>query len=559
MRLLNENHYKIEELKYDYYSGSITEEEYRQAFPEMLQIDERYIGFSKLYSQYVFVRESEDRSFLYTGGWETLLTRQTPNYFLLLVLLILITPIFCDEYSCNMNEILITQKGSAKKQVATKMAVAFVLTFLLVALVQFMELGYSSFMYGLPNGIFSIQSLRSFGDSPMQVTLWQAFWFQFALKELGFLFAAVIILFLSVFLKKGSLTIMSGIAILHLPFLAISNHDFFLRVPGPWAMIIGSIYLNEHQSAIDSKTLQIVFAFSLSVMVLLSLAIRRENTNWHCKKQMKFLTLCLFCLLLSGCTRNAECVCYNYALSDCYETTDYLISGDFSQNTILNKQTGVEVPFPLSGVSNVNASCNPQFFGIGNEVYYLRSSFVHPNAGYENILLETDYVKLDLSSWKETILYHWGKETNWFFGLLTKPKPQVDPFTIEPLFLYGHDLYYRKSGMLEIMRMSLYTGVTEKVLISSSIDIAYDGSNIIYLDNYNRLCVFNLDTGGEQTFDSVIASRFFLYDGLIYFMNLRDNGNFYIWYPETDTLVEATTIPDLIQVQIYYQREDQNG
>ena len=138
MERLDSVHQELEQLKMDYYSGDISEEDYRSGFDRLQPEDAKYTGFSKLYSQYIYVRESADRSFLYTGGWETLLTDWEPDYLMLMLLILLLTPIFCEEYACNMDDILRTQKHSARHHVGAKLAVALCLTGALTAVVQMM-------------------------------------------------------------------------------------------------------------------------------------------------------------------------------------------------------------------------------------------------------------------------------------------------------------------------------------------------------------------------------------------------------------------------------------
>ena len=90
-------HADIAQLKDDYYAGNITEAQYRHDFDRLSVEDAKYTGLAKLYTQYIFVREMAERSFLYPGGWEVLLTAQEPDYRFLLALVILLTPLFCED------------------------------------------------------------------------------------------------------------------------------------------------------------------------------------------------------------------------------------------------------------------------------------------------------------------------------------------------------------------------------------------------------------------------------------------------------------------------------
>ena len=522
MDRLNTIHQNLEQLKLDYYAGDITEEAYRTNFDVLSVEDARYIGFSKLYSQYIFVREAEERSFLYTGGWEVLLTDWEPDYLFLLLLIMVLTPIFCEEYACRMHEILLTQKRSAKYQVLTKVCVALTLVFVLTAVLQLMDLAYCAVVFGLPDGHYALQSLRSFGDSIRNLTLWQAFWLQFALKELGYLYAAVIILFFAVLLKKFSLTLMSSMAVLILPFLTVDNRDF-LSIPGPWALTIGSLYLN------SGTELGILLMMVLAILVVMLFVIRRSNTNWQLKGHLCLLAV--LALVLTGCGQQEETILYNRAAADQYETDKYLLVTSYDGATMTDKVTGITYDIPL----NPAATCENTLYGVGDIVYYLRTTTHYPSAGWDTVETDVDLVELDLETMQESVVYQWNEEPKWFFGLLNRNSLAPDSYTVELLFLHGDTMYYVDASQSTLNRMNLKTGRYELVLQELySQDIAYDGQNLYYLDSYNRLVIHDLDTDKSQSIDEVVAGEFMLAEEGICFQNRRESGTWCLWIPNSE-------------------------
>ena len=91
MERLNLVHQQLGQVQADYYAGLLEEGEFRREYEKLLAEDETFAGFSQLYTQYLHVREAEDRYFLYTGGWEVLLGKFTPDYLFLLVLVIFVS------------------------------------------------------------------------------------------------------------------------------------------------------------------------------------------------------------------------------------------------------------------------------------------------------------------------------------------------------------------------------------------------------------------------------------------------------------------------------------
>ncbi len=548
MERLNSVHHELEQLKQSYYSGDVTEAEYREAFDRLSAEDAKYIGFSKLYNQYIFVRESDDRSFLYTGGWKVLLTDQSPDYLFMLVLIILLTPIFCEEYACRMNEILLTQKRSAKYQVLAKVAVALILTFVLTMLLQSFSFIYCATRFGLPNGTFSLQSIRSFGSTVKHMNLWQAFCLQLALKVVGYLYAAIVILLLSVLLKKFALTLMTAIGILPLPLLTAGGAESFLSVPAPWALTVGSVYLNGGKNELSRTQIGLQLLLSFILIFVMLYLIYKRNTNWQLKKRKHFgvAALCVLPLLLIGCVKSEETVIYNRATADRYETDAFIVTTGLDGATIMDKTTGTSYAFPLSPLEGEIVTCGRTVYGKGDNVWYLRTTTHYPTAGWDTITTDCDLVKLELDTMKESVVYQWNEETDWFFGLLDRSSKEPDSFSIELLFIHGRKMYYVDTSQATLNCMNLNSGDYEVILSEMySTDVAYDGSNLYYLDSYNRLVIHNADTCIKQAVDEVVAKDFLLTNDGVLFQNRRDHLAIYSWNNTTNEITEISEIDSL--------------
>ena len=521
MERLNAVHQELEQLKMDYYSGEVSEEDYRTNFDRLQQEDAKYTGFSKLYSQYIYVRELADRSFLYTGGWETLLTVWEPDYLMLMFLILLLTPIFCEEYTCNMDDILRTQKHSAGHHVGAKLTVALCLAGALTAAVQVMELAFCTSRFGLPHGDFSLQSVVSFGNSPWKLSLWEAFWVQFGLKELGYLYCAVLILFLSVLLKKFSLTLMASVALLPLPFLTLEP-SAFLTVPGPWVLTIGSLCLRDGQ-------LPSLIVVGL-LMIGMTLFLHQKSSNHQLRRRLLPCAILILLPILAGCTNEPSSVIWNRSESNTYETERYSIRMDYDGATLTDPADGTQMDFPLDPAANVTITCGSSIFGRGDTVWYLRTTTHQPYAGWDTIHTDCDLVKLDLTTMQESVVYQWNEDQTWFFGLLDRESTAPNSFLFELLFVHGDKVYYLDSMEYAVMSMDLLTGRTDVVLSSlNSQDLAYDGENLYYLDSYNRLVIHNLYSGTKQAIDEVVANEFLLTLDGIFFQNRRANSAIYFW------------------------------
>lgn len=549
MARLNTAHMEMESLRRNYYLGHVDEETYRRRFEELLPTNDAYPGFVELYTQYIYVREApEQRYFLYPGGWESLLTDQEPDYLLLLLLIILLTPMFCEEYSSRMDQLLLAQKRSAGSQAFYKTGLAALTAVVLTTVIQVFHLVYCAAVFGLPHGDYPLQSLVSFGGSVKALNLWQAFGLQFALKLLGYLYAAMLILALSVLLRKFALTLTAGIVLLPLPFLTVTNNHVFLRVPGPWALTLGSIYLNGSGTYYDggrfTEVRELEFGelgiYTAAVCALLLLGLWylwRKNSNAYLtgRPRRRLAALCaalLFAGLLTGCGgEDAERTVYNSTSDQLYATDRYaaIVSYAFPL-TLIERETGVRHELPLDAHSGVTAFGGYSVYGRDNQLYYFKTVRFHPEVSSEGIEETVSLMALDLDTLSETTVYEWDSSIDWFFGLLDRPGVENTAGAITSFFLRDGYLYYADSfAGSELSRMNLLTGQTEIYLSDISLQFSYDGERLYYTDGYNRLVVYDMDSRQARAIDEVVTTSLALIPRGLCYLNARDSNTLYRW------------------------------
>lgn len=567
MLRLNTANMKLEKLKTDYYAGRVSEEDFRSQFDVLAAENADYPGFSKLYTQYIYVRETDQRYFLYTGGWEVLFGNQDPDYLFLLLLVFLIAPIFCQEYGNQMDQILLTQRKSAKYQWQIKVGVALLLTFVLTALLQAFELGYCAIRFGLPHWDYSLQSLYSFGGAKKEMQLWQAFLLQFALKELGYLYATLFILNVSVLVKKYAFTLMAGIVTLPIPFLTVNSHAVLRQIPAPWALTIGSIYLNGDGLRISGgeavpvpemtwNQLQQVVAFSILICLMMLMCIRHKNANYHVRRRTpKAVAAVLAVMLLcTGCgSQEVEKIYYNANRSGCFESERYILfSNDLDSIYFIDKQTGKSHDFPMDAFRGETATAKGSFYYKDGELYYLKAEQQAPNGNSEGLSDHYALVALDIATMEERVVYRWSDSNKWFFGLLDKESTEPNTFSLNTFFLHGNKMFYLVNS--ELYAMDLQNGTYELFmeLPNSSANVAYDGENLYYTDQYNRLVMHELSSGAVMPMEKVVARKFVWTPEGIYFLNIRDNNSLYYWNEATQT---AEKLDDTSAYDLYWDEK----
>ena len=129
-----------------------------------------------MFEQYNGIQESkENRWFLYTNGWDGLLSHDSLNLLFFLLLLLLITPVFCQEYESGMNELIMTEPIGAKHHALHKVVLVVLAVCALCLLDNGMRFLFYDLKYGLPHGNYPLQSLSYFAKSTRRATLIGAF------------------------------------------------------------------------------------------------------------------------------------------------------------------------------------------------------------------------------------------------------------------------------------------------------------------------------------------------------------------------------------------------
>ncbi len=538
MTRLNRIHSALEMLRSDYYTGQISLEDFQAQYPALMTQDQDFSGFSHLYTQYIYVRGADNRYFLYTGGWEVLLGDWEADHLLLLGLIFLLAPIFCQEYGCGMDQLLLTQKKSAYSQWRAKLVLALMISLFLVTAQQLFEICYCALRFGLPHWDYPLQSLQTFGENTMQLRLWQALGLQYGLKLVGYGYCAVLLLAICVLVKKYALALMAGIGILNLPFLTVSGTEAFLRVPAPWALTVGSVYLKPSVvqqdftgtevtifHAISWKELGWLLAGVAVILLVLVAFIHRKNLNFHCRKGLALLALVP--VLLSGCAGEGEPVCFNSRDCDWFAEGSLVAYSEIDA-ILVDQQAKTYTAFPLDAFAGEAVNNGTAFFRRGDQVYYLRRDGILNSGGSPWRRGHHSLMALDVHTLEESIRYEWNDQQVWFFGLLKWTPTQTASYAGTPFFLHGDWLYYGDND--GIFRQSMTTGTAERYLTQSGANnFAYDGKSLYYTDAYGRLVIHDLDTQQQRLEETVVAQDFRLTPEGILYLNLQKNQTLHLW------------------------------
>lgn len=573
------------QMLYDaYYDGTLAENSFQQQLASLNLELGREQGFQILYDQYLYIHENpENRYFLPTNGWHGLLAGGILNFFLVALLLLLVTPVFCHEYSCQMELLLLTARQGRKCIYEKLLLVLLVMTGIFIGY-SALRYGFYAINYGLPHGEYPLQSIPYFGNSTKTISLQSAFLFLCAVQWFGCLFLCVIILFLSAITKKYALTVFLTTAAVILPYLGFSETTNYL-LPAPLSYLLGSGFLKGSEFCTDFLTGELTAVFeeisistfavtwTISIflcMIGILLLLHQHQNRWNTAHIRKKGSILLFCCLMAGCFSGCEKTSeikgiYNQVTSETYEyngnryyydidTLQFLCEGSGFSGTELFTRT------PMRFLSSSRVW--PCLFGAGTKIYYMQEtidSYVNRVGRFSSTIQTISIIEVDTVDFQEKIIFEQNiSDGRSYLGIEIPLIEKWDfLFTCTGFFLNQHSLFFVGNDIRQFDRMS---GKLSVLPISSEKNIAFDGEFIYFIGDDSTLMRYDPVEKKSIPLSGVTASEFYLAEHGIYFLNRKDQNK--IYFCNTDGTGSSMILNDSVNSfslsgqKIYFRTKD---
>lgn len=549
-RGIAEAQYRQQILAEQYYKGEMDDETYKQQKTELEEISANQNGFEVIYQQYLYICENpENRYFVQTNGWSGLLDGKTFNFILFLVIMLLAVPVFCSEYCCGMDTLLITS-GEGRKSAVYKILIILAGVFLLALLYSLLRYLFYTVKYGLPNGNYPIQSLSDFGSSSKSISLLGTYLLITIFQCFGCVFFVLLLLLWSILLKKYALTLLSGAISMLVPYIALPE-TLIYRLPLPLPFFMGTGFLVGSSYVEDPVTGQQIARFceveiaELVILLLLSTFfclfagywVLRCSSNfwqtlWHSSRPALVFVLLLGVITFTGCSSADNIsVVYNSSVSDTccgYEA----VFDPAAQSYILSCKETKEmldlVRSPLFGAFGTEESAGA-YFCSEPYIYYTRfrtERYVDRVGEYNSSFTKISVVQLNLGTFEEKVIFE--KIIDSARSVLgieyeTGSKWEFLQFC-QNFFLNESKIFF--VGSNTITRVDRRTHQTEHFDRFTASNVAFDGRNIYYLNKMSELTKYNTEDSTKTVFD-VIASDFLLDKQQIYYIDITDDRHIY--------------------------------
>ncbi len=393
-------------------------------------------GFEVIFEQYLYVCEdTQNRYFLQTNGWSGLFARETFDFFLVLAVVLIAAPIFCREFEFQMDTLILTNR-ECRKSCLAKIFVAGSLVSIFSLLSSGIRYLYFYCKYGLPNGDYPIQSIEVFSESTKGVSLLESYLWISLFQCFGCILLTVVIMFLSVLCKKYIFVLFGAMAIMFVPYLALTKTIIF-QLPIPLPFLIGNGFFEGRQTMIDSITgdevvlfdeigiTQFLLLLIISLMLMFGMftvIIYKSTNKWQLmhKKRCKFTAILAFSLmcLLCGCQRQGEADDESPLSSIQFQNEEEQIVGRYqiTRDTISwnyclqDVETGEMLDLDGSPMS-VMYDEQERIVGVFCQepyVYYTKirnESYINRVGSYSSNVDIVSIVKLNVDTWEEEVIF----------------------------------------------------------------------------------------------------------------------------------------------------------
>lgn len=565
----------IQRLHNDYYDGKLAEEDFHDLVAGAEAAVRHEKGFGLVYEQYNAIRENpENRWFLYTNGWDGLLSHDRLDLSFALLLLLLTAPVFCQEYESGMDALMLTERKGARRHALCKTGLVVLTVVALCLADSGMRRLFFGFKYGLPHGGYPLQSLSYFATSTREATLMGAFLEISAGKLFGSLSFAMLILFAAVCVKKYALTLFVGSAAVLLPYYGMRLPSTKYLLPGPLGFMVSSGFFRGSEYRYDAGTKEklmvfreisgaargFVFAVTLCLALVMAVVILKKHTNIWCIKRRRrnikpaslFLLLPMVVFFFAGCAasdiRQPRPI-FNMAQGDTFENDAYRFffeeSGTQGPVLMLEDKAAGEVRELARSPMRALGTLLESLCGTSDFVYYMKIDFDEARffAGFDYFSI----VELNTRDFSERIVFEkcLNENRDTFLGIGQIEGRAVEPFLFPQAFFLD-DKHFYLVGDGKVNQIDRNTGKAEVVLeVPVLKSLAFDGEGIYYINAKSELMRYDVHTGEESKFNDIVAGAFLLTDDELIFMNRLDQSRIYVMDRKNGGLEKLTDEPAL--------------
>ena len=505
-----DSHYMIDENEKYYneylkkYEGKITdakqkqiEKEYKRinsSGNELLASEQKNKAFQVIYDQYTYQKEKGSGYILETRGWQSILEHDSLDFSLIICIIIAMTALWGNEYETQMDRMLRSCKKGKYQTPFAKVVLGGILSVILSAIFQLIQMIYLVGSVGLSHGNYPIQSLKFFQHSSYHITLKSAVVMVFIIRLIGAVLLAFMTMLINIWIKRKTVSMIISMAAIILTSIIFRSGSTIYRLSLPLGPLKAAGYLWPSQfdsQYVGSKLVKVctfkeishgsfiaVNAMFLGEMIILGVLCVIFFSKWRIKKihtykkTIRIMTLCFMAstLFATGCSKSTNHSKVSISKEDTQEKAVWngkkIEIDDDNNNIIYTDESGkkenlIRDVFP----SKLTIQ---KIFIYENDCYYLSE-----NDESNGICVR----KINLKNFDDTLVYDSTDENiENYFGMIQKQKKYEEYFNdaedTKWFFIADGYIYWKKKYY--ITQVDIKSG--KKKIIAEGVS----DDNIIY-------------------------------------------------------------------------------
>mgnify|MGYP000529732067 FL=1 len=341
-----DSHYMIDENEKYYneylkkYEGKITdakqkeiEKEYKKinsSSNELLASEQKNKAFQVIYDQFTYEKEKGSGYILETRGWQSILEHDSLDFSLIICIIIVMTALWGNEYETQMDMMLRSCKKGKYQTPFAKVVLGGILSVVLSAIFQLIQMIYLAGSVGFSHGNYSIQSLKFFQNFSYHITLRSAVVTIFIMRLIGAVLLSFMIMLINIWIKRKTISMIISMAAIVLTSIIFRSGSMIYELPLPLGPLKAAGYLWPSQfdsQYVGSKLIKIctfkgishrsfitVNAMFFCEIIILGILCVIFFSKWRIekihiyKKVIGIMTLCFIVstLFTTGCSKNTN-------------------------------------------------------------------------------------------------------------------------------------------------------------------------------------------------------------------------------------------------------------
>lgn len=521
-----------------WYNEYKTENDFLSELAPVSIVSERSGAFDILMSKYNYTSKNPENRYIINYEYSGL-TRDYPDIFITLLVILSTAFLFLNEESSNVITIIRISENGMRKALRSKIASVSILICAAHGISVIAELMFMLFRGKADELLFPLQSIEFYRNCPFGISILGAFFALSAIRLLGYFFLAALIVMLAVTIKKALLTVFIPTAVCVLQQFLFSPATPAYYLPTGLLRAAGYFRGNSEEtlnsgtkiaetvpnfSEIPLSAFILIIAVSLIFIGFAVFLAARYYGGYRSEKHTKIPAIIVSVMMmfsLSGCSSDkTENIAYNAGENLFFVQNDeYFFVSDDNGITAVSKASGVSHKLVADAFKTSSMDCRVTV--CGDYLYYC-----------DRNTMDNSINRISLSDMTSENLISSETDKGGFLGISLNHSGDLSEKMIDSFFTDGSNLYVTldDDGIYRLSGNRFRCIISERLYKNTK--VSFDGNKIYYINRRLELKSYDLKSSNTETISGNFTKAVY-YDGTrllysnssgIFSLNTRDNS-----------------------------------